>query len=45
MSKFYKNNPVLVFRICACDECDSLGELSDEEESNEDNSGTNEGTK
>ncbi len=30
------------FRVCALDECDSLGELSDEEEeSNENNSDTN----
>ena len=46
VSKFYKNNPVPGFRICVRDECDSLGELSDEdEEPKEDNSDANEGTK
>ena len=39
--EFYKNNPMPGFRICAHDECDSLGDLSDEEDSNEDNSGAN----
>ncbi len=25
VSEFYKSNPVPGFRICACDECESLG--------------------
>ena len=45
VSEFYKNNPVPGLRICAHDECDSLGDLGDEEESNEDNAGANKGTK
>ena len=38
-----KNNPVPGFRICAHDECDSLGDLSDEDESNEGDSGADKG--
>ncbi len=43
VNEFYKNSLVPGFRMCAHDECDSLGELSEEEEPNEDNSGANKG--
>ena len=43
VSKFYKNNSVPGFRICAHDECCSLRDLSDKKESNEDNGGANKG--
>ncbi len=35
VTEFYKSNPVPGFRICAHDECESLGEISDEEEQDE----------
>ena len=44
VSEFYKNNPVPGFRICAHDECDSLGDMSDEDESNDGDGGANKGT-
>ena len=43
VSHFYKNNPVPGFRICTHDECDSLGDMSDKDESNDGDGGANKG--
>ena len=39
VTEFYKNNPVQGFRICGQDECESLGDISDEEEHDETDEG------
>ena len=39
VTEFHKSNPVQGFRICGQDECESLGDISDDEEHDETDEG------